>query len=205
MVEPGVVLGHVLPVVPEQDDQGVVEQVELAQVGEELADLEVEVGHLGVIEVSDVVEVGHGLEIVVEVLLEQRVAGPALELAGDVGVDPAGRAVREALLERRGWQVGDVGVPEMEEEVELLGGVLVEPGKADPVDDRARRPRPARGWHVVVVSPDEPVLHGEEMVDGAGHITVTSEQRGHPQRALIEVGSRVEMGHDARANAELHR
>ena len=144
VVEPGVVFGHVLPVVAEEDDQGVVEQVELTEVGEELADLEVEVGHLGVVEVGDVVEVGHCFEEVVEVLLEQRVARPALELVGDVGIDATGRPVREPLLERGRWKVGDVGIPEMEEEVELFGGVLVEPGEADAVDDRARRSRSAR-------------------------------------------------------------
>ena len=83
VVEPGVVLGHVLAVIAEHDHHGVLEEAQFAQVLEDPADLEVEVGHLGVVEIGDEVEVGHGVEEVVEVPLEQRVARPALQLRGD--------------------------------------------------------------------------------------------------------------------------
>jgi hypothetical protein len=147
--------------------------------------------------------VRHGVEKVVEVLLEQRVAGTALELGHDVRVDAPRRALGVALLERRRWDVGDVGVPEMEEEEEVLVPVLADPREPDAVDHRSRGPGPARGRQVVVIASDEPVLHGEEVVDRAGDIAVAPQQRWQPQRLLGQIGGGVEVGDDAGLDPEL--
>jgi hypothetical protein len=94
VVEPGIVLGHVLAVVTEDDQEALVEDPEVGEVPEQPAELMVEVCDLGVVEVGDVVEIRHTVEVVVQVLFEEGVRRAGLQMVLHVWVHPPARLPR---------------------------------------------------------------------------------------------------------------
>ena len=69
--------------VAKKDDHGLVEESHSFEIVEESTDLVVEISHLGVVKVGDVVQTWDVVEVVVQVLGKQGVRGPALEFFRD--------------------------------------------------------------------------------------------------------------------------
>ena len=186
MIEPHVVLGHVLAMVAEENDHGLVEETGCSEVLEESTDLVVEIRNFGVVEVGDVFQTGDDVEVVVQVLGEQGIGGPVPELVRDEGVSTQRRGTCIEALVRLGWKVRDVRVPKVQEQEECLVAVFVQPLGPHVDDDGARRPGAAGRRHVILVPPQEPVLHRKEMIDGSRRVAGAAEDRRQPRELCIE-------------------
>ena len=202
VIEPCVVLGHVLAVVTEQDDHRLVQDPDSLQIRKESPDFIVQVRHLGVVEIGDVRQIGKVIEMVVQVLCEEGIRRPILQLRRDERVLMQRRRPGVAVLVGLGRDVGNVRVPKVQKQEERLLVVFVQPLGPDVDDDRARRPRAARRRHVIGVAPHEPVLHRKEMIDGAGRVVGLPEDGRQPRHGRVKASRGVKMRNDARVDPE---
>ena len=133
MIEIAVVIVERLAVVGHEDDDGVLLEVQLLETGEDLLDAAVHVGHRRVVLRDDVIGIGAAFrhpapDVITEGLEVVDLLHP---LVGGI----AGIALEVHVLERRGRQIGGVGIHVAQEQHErlVLSGQALQLGDGDVV------------------------------------------------------------------------